>query len=66
MGVRVKLIGLNSAAHYNGTEGTISEWDAKNERWKVQLEFDGSRKALKNANLIIIGGELKSGQPGAA
>ena len=57
--MRVKLTGLNSAPQYNDTEGAIVDWDTKNERWKVHLDHDGSRKALKNHNLVIIGGELK-------
>ena len=42
--VKVKLQGLNSAPQYNDTEGVIVQWDTKNERWKVRLEYDGSTK----------------------
>ena len=61
--MKVKLKGLNSAAHYNGTMGEITMWDDKNSRWKAKLEYDGSTKALKNANLEKVDG---SAAPAAA
>lgn len=55
VGVRVKLTGINSKPEYNNTMATIVEWDTKNERWKAQCDYDGSRKALKDDNMIIVG-----------
>lgn len=70
IGVRVKLGGLNSKPEYNDTYGQIVEWDEKNERWKVLLEYDNSKKALKNSNLTIVPvkkKEYKKGiKPGSA
>ena len=55
VGVRVRIDGLNSMPQYNGTEGDIVEWDVKNERWKVTLDYDKTTKAIRNKNLTPIG-----------
>ena len=41
-GDRVLIVGLNSKPELNGTLGTVKKWDAKNERWKVEIDaLDG-------------------------
>jgi len=49
----VKVEGLKGAAQYNGTLGTIVDFNYDTQRWNVKLDLDGSTKALKVENLLL-------------
>jgi len=46
----VRVQGLQARPELNGSEGTLVEWDANEERWKVKMA-DGSGKMFKSTNL---------------
>ena len=54
IGKRVKVDGLNSMPHYNGTYATIQAWSEKNERWKILMDYDSTLKELKNKNMTVV------------
>jgi hypothetical protein len=51
IGQTVRIMGIKARPELNGKEGTLVEWDASEERWKVRLE-DGTGKMLKSSNLV--------------
>jgi len=54
-GDRVRLVGLKGRTDLNGNLGSIVEWDAAEERWKVAMD-DGSGKMLRSCHLEIAEG----------
>ncbi len=44
---RVRVDGLNSAAHYNGTLGTVEDYDAKKKRWIVLMDVDFVKNRIR-------------------
>eukprot|EP00930_Biecheleria_cincta_P002966 TRINITY_DN10391_c0_g1_i1.p1 TRINITY_DN10391_c0_g1~~TRINITY_DN10391_c0_g1_i1.p1 ORF type:complete len:475 (-),score=91.37 TRINITY_DN10391_c0_g1_i1:113-1537(-) len=53
-GSRVKLLGLNGAAHLNDKLGVCDSFDASSGRWVVRLDDTGELKSLKPDNLVVI------------
>ena len=51
VGQRVTIQSLKKAsAKYNETGGTLMQWSAEHQRWKVSLDLDGATVVLKLDN----------------
>ncbi len=53
-GVRCRIVGLPGNSKYNKVPGTVRGFDSENQRWKVQLDTDGTIKELKESYLKVI------------
>ena len=49
---KVKIHGLQNAAHLNGQRATLESFIDSSQRWRVQLE-DGEKKDVKSQNLKL-------------
>ena len=55
-GARVRLRNLTAAAHQNGKDGTIQNYDASRARYQVAINGDGETLSIKGANLLQLVG----------
>lgn len=62
IGMRVRILGLNSAPQYNDTFGTIEKADENSGRWEIRMDHDNSLKKLKNKNLEAVAAAPSAGQ----
>ena len=46
IGQRVKIVALRAAPEFNGTLGTVTDFDGTAGRFTVFCEYDGTKKAL--------------------
>lgn len=64
-GSRVCMVGLATAAKYNGKLGEVLSWDK--DRWIVDLDCNGAdkaeRKSFRAENLVIVPAEVKRKRP---
>ncbi len=56
---RVRVDGLHSAAQYNGTLGTVQEYDATKKRWIVLMDVDNVKNRIKDKNLTLASKDVK-------
>mmetsp|Transcript_120640 Transcript_120640/g.303298 ORF Transcript_120640/g.303298 Transcript_120640/m.303298 type:complete len:1307 (-) Transcript_120640:181-4101(-) len=53
VGQSVRLNGLEKAAHLNGQQAVIVEWEADSGRWTIRLQ-NGSEKRVRSENMQVI------------